>query len=168
MTRYFLKLILTEIWAISFILVFATFNFFLHFGQIRCSKMKNELNSINKNSSRVLRSDCSSSPPSRLKCSHFCVCFYRKEETSYQEASERFHVIHEGNEGESCCGVHSEGKRCDQSNPRTAGEFSFAGIFFRIFFRSDPKNPPSDPQRPRVLCRGNSIHFPLPSLLFRP
>lgn len=47
---------------------------------------------------------------------------FRQEEAAHQEAPERLHVVHEGDEGEGGCGVYAEGERGHQPNTRQAGE----------------------------------------------
>lgn len=50
------------------------------------------------------------------------VVVFRQEEAAHQEAPERLHVVHEGDEGEGGCGVYAEGERGHQPNTRQAGE----------------------------------------------
>lgn len=45
-----------------------------------------------------------------------------KEEAAHKEASERIHVVHEGDEGQSSGRMHAERERSYQSNPGPKGE----------------------------------------------
>lgn len=47
---------------------------------------------------------------------------FRQEETSHQEAPERLHVVHEGDEGEGCCRVYTQGECRHQPNIGQAGK----------------------------------------------
>lgn len=61
------------------------------------------------------------------------MCACRQEEASHQEAAERVHAVHEGDEGQGGGRVYAQGECSHQPDPRQKGKYTPHALFSQNF-----------------------------------